>query len=252
MTTRPQILSRHWFFAHRVELASLIGGIGFLFYLWDENSFLRLLALDLKLPADRFVRGGYWALAGINLIASAIRIWAGGTLGGERMMAVDVQTDGFITGGPYRHVRNPIYLADILTLAGMGLVVPWVGTFVVWGLLLVTYPRVMGHEEINLAGRLGEPYEEFRRNVPRLAWRFWPWTGGRGDGHFVWAEGLVNNFLYLPLVPGFVLCALTGVLWHGVAVGAIGPAGWVALHFWRNFKPGGLARVEKGDDPHDA
>jgi hypothetical protein len=33
---------------------------------------------------------------------------------------------------------------------------------------------------------------------------------------------------------------LTGVLWHGVAVGAVGPVAWVAVHFWRNFRKGGL------------
>jgi protein-S-isoprenylcysteine O-methyltransferase Ste14 len=247
--SKSKLFSRAWFFAHRVELASLIGGIGFAFYLGWSKSLLHELAFGLSLPSDVFVRAGYWFLALMNLAASAIRIWAGGTLGGARMMAVDVQTDALITAGPYRHVRNPIYLADILTLAGMGLVVPWPGAAVVWALLLLTYPRVIAHEEANLTVARGPAYEAFIREVPRLGWRMPAWRDGQGGGAFSWREGLTNNFIYLPLVPGFVVCALTGVLWHGVAVGAIGPLGWVALHFWKNFKPGGLAHRGQGDEP---
>ncbi|MDP8222471.1 MAG: isoprenylcysteine carboxylmethyltransferase family protein [Candidatus Lernaella stagnicola] len=248
--SKPRLFSRRWCFAHRVELASLIGGVGFLFYLWSGDSLLRDAARWLQVEHDAFVRGGYWLLAAINVVASIIRIWAGGTLGGARMMAVDVQTDGLITGGPYRHVRNPIYLADILTLAGMALVVPWPGAVLVCLLLPATYLAVMSYEEERLTAELGEPYVEFKQAVPRLAWKFAPWRDGRGGGAFSWREGLENNFIYLPLVPGFVVCAVTGVLWHGVLVGAIGPVGWVALHFWRNFKPGGLARREGHDENH--
>ncbi len=248
MSLRPPLFSGRWFFAHRVELASLIGGIGFLFYLWLDESLLRATGRLLQIDPGAFVRAGYWALAGANLVASTIRIWAGGTLGGARMMAVDVQTDALITAGPYAHVRNPIYLADIITLAGMGFVVPWPGALLMWALLALVYPRVMAHEEANLTGKLGEVYVQFKRHVPRLSWRFSGWHGGHAAGAFSWREGLENNFIYLPLVPGFVVCALTGVLWHGVAVGAIGPLGWVALHFWRNFKPGGLARQDAYDE----
>ncbi len=235
-------------FRHRVELASLIGGIGFVFFLFTPVHATRLLARLFLLPEEMTIRGVYLALAGLNLAAAALRIWAGGTLGGARMMAVDVQSESLITAGPYGHVRNPIYLSDIMTLAGMGLVVPWPGTITVWLLLALIYPRLMSHEEENLLASLGESYAKFQSEVPRVGWRILAYRPdeSKSAGSFDWREGVANNFIYLPLIPGFAVCAATGVLWHGVAVGAVGPIAWVALHFWQNFKPGGLA--EKSGD----
>ena len=237
-----------WCFRHRVELASLCGGVGFLFYMRMSESSLALLARFAGVPAGSFFRGGYLLLALLNILASVLRIWAGGTLGSTRMMAVETQTTALITSGPYAHVRNPIYLADILTLAGMGFVVPWPGTLLVWLLLPVVYGSIVSHEERQLGGAFKTTYTGYRQNVPRLGWRFSAWRGTCGHVRFRLAEGVINNFLYLPLVPGFLVSAATGKLWHGVLVGAAGPVGWVILHFWRNFRPGGLARRRLDDD----
>ena len=231
-----------WFFRHRVEMASFCGGVGFLFYMWMSESSLALLVRIAGVPTGPFVRVGYLMLALLNILSSALRIWAGGTLGGTRMMAVQTQTTALFTSGPYAHVRNPIYLADILTLAGMGFVVPWPGTLLVWLLLPVVYGKIISHEERQLGGAFKTDYTEYLQNVPRLGWRFSPWPDKHTPKRFSFAEGVINNFLYLPLVPGFLVSAATGKLWHGVLVGAAGPVGWIILHFWRNFRPGGLAR----------
>jgi protein-S-isoprenylcysteine O-methyltransferase Ste14 len=236
-----------WCFEHRVELASLIGGIGFLFFLFSTDHLSRALAQRFAWPEETSVRGIYIFLALVNTLSGALRIWAGGTLGGARMMAVHVQTDAIITAGPYGRLRNPIYLADIMTLGGMALVVPWPGSVLVLFLLATIYPLVMSHEERSLAAALGQPYVNYKDSVRRLIPRLTRYNGGVGGGAFDLREGLVNNFIYLPLIPGFAVSAVTGTLWHGVAVGAIGPLGWVALHFWRNFKPGGLAEKAKED-----
>jgi len=236
-----------WYFKRRVELASLIGGVGFVFYLWTPVHVTRLTASWLGGSEDAIVRGVYLFLAVINLLSGILRIWAGGILGGARMMSVHIRTDELITAGPYGHVRNPIYLSDILTLAGMGLVVPWPGTLLVWLLLALIYPPIMAFEEKRLAAQIGEAYIKFKQEVPRLGWRWKSYRPEKVTGMFDCREGLINNFIYLPLIPGFLVSAATGVLWHGVAVGAIGPVGWVLLHFWRNFRPGGLARKGAGN-----
>ncbi len=231
-----------WLFEHRVELASLTGGIGFLFFLFTPNHFTRQMTSWFALPEEVTVRGIYLFLAGVNLVSGIIRIWAGGILTGARMMAVGIQTDELITGGPYNHLRNPIYLADILTMAGMALVVPLPGSILTVGLLAFIYPQIMTYEEGQLSKDLGEPYIHFRDHVPRILPRISAYRPKQEKSPFSLKEGLVNNFIYLPLIPGFIACAITGTLWHGVAIGAAGPVGWVALHFWRNFKKGGLAK----------
>jgi protein-S-isoprenylcysteine O-methyltransferase Ste14 len=73
-----------------------------------------------------------------------------------------------IAVGPYRWVRNPIYLAALLIVAGetwlfgsAALVLYGGGAAVGFHLLVVAY------EEPRLRARFGEQYEAYRRAVPR-------------------------------------------------------------------------------------
>ncbi|WP_164976333.1 methyltransferase family protein [Oleiharenicola lentus] len=70
--------------------------------------------------------------------------------------------------GPYKWVRNPMYLALMALVGGEALLfrswhigVYWV--FLVCGLHLL----VIGYEEANLRFRFGAIYEDYRRDVPR-------------------------------------------------------------------------------------
>ena len=70
--------------------------------------------------------------------------------------------------GPYRWVRNPIYLAALLVVLGeawlfMSLaVLAYAGVMAIFFHLFVT-----GYEERRLARRFGDSYLEYRRTVPR-------------------------------------------------------------------------------------
>src|SRR6185503_6872573 len=69
--------------------------------------------------------------AGLALAAlgEALRIWAAGYL---------VKTKQLITGGPYAHVRNPLYLGRLLILTGVAIAarMPW---FANLGVLAIGY-----------------------------------------------------------------------------------------------------------------
>jgi protein-S-isoprenylcysteine O-methyltransferase Ste14 len=70
--------------------------------------------------------------------------------------------------GPYRYVRNPIYLAALLVVVGeawlfMSLpLLAYAGVMAVFCHLFVT-----GYEERALSRRFGSSYQEYRRTVPR-------------------------------------------------------------------------------------
>lgn len=80
----------------------------------------------------------------------------------------------FVAIGPYRYVRNPMYVGGVLVIAGVGLIVPSCAILIlaalVWGLLQV---MVVYFEEPELKKRFGRSYEEHTRKVnrwlPRLA-----------------------------------------------------------------------------------
>lgn len=70
--------------------------------------------------------------------------------------------------GPYRYVRNPMYLGAGLALAGAalfyqsGVLLAYAGVF-----LLVMHLFVLGYEEPALRRTFGEDYEAYRRKVRR-------------------------------------------------------------------------------------
>jgi len=79
-----------------------------------------------------------------------------------------------VVKGLYRFVRNTMYIAGLLVLAGEVLLFQSKGVFIY---LLVMFGMfhffVLGHEESRLEKRFGEPYKRYRKSVrrwiPRLA-----------------------------------------------------------------------------------
>ena len=89
----------------------------------------------------------------------------------------------FVAVGPYRHVRNPMYLGGIATLAGCALVFrsPAMLVFVLvpCGCVQVF---LLAFEEPDLNARFGESYRAYQRAVPRWRPRLIPWRGPDGGG----------------------------------------------------------------------
>lgn len=74
----------------------------------------------------------------------------------------------FVATGPYRYVRNPMYIGAMLVFAGFGLYLrsPSIVLFAVaW--LPVVHALVVGFEEPDLARRFGASYEDYCNAVPR-------------------------------------------------------------------------------------
>ena len=78
-----------------------------------------------------------------------------------------------VTGGLFGITRNPIYLADVMILAGAILwwgallALPLVPLFMVW----ITRRYILD-EEARLRAAFGPDYEAWAARVPRWIWRF--------------------------------------------------------------------------------
>jgi len=76
-----------------------------------------------------------------------------------------------IAGGPYRYVRNPMYLAFLAAIVGQALLLSRPVLLIYAAVLLVAlFALAQWWEEPRLAKRFGEEYEAYRRQVP--GW--WP------------------------------------------------------------------------------
>lgn len=185
----------------------------------------------LGLPAPPALMLGYLATALVMAAASFLRIWSGSVLTSKRMMSFAVKTDELLSSGPYRLVRNPIYLADLVAFVGFAFCLPPIGlTLPV--LLFLHYSQLIGYEEISLRKEFGPAYAAYEARVPRLVPR--PGSGKALRAAFaeveITSDGLRHNALYLLFIPGFLLAAATGRLIWAVAVGLPAVVDWAIVH----------------------
>jgi protein-S-isoprenylcysteine O-methyltransferase Ste14 len=79
-----------------------------------------------------------------------------------------------VVAGPYRFVRNPIYIGAVVAMLGAAMVL-WSGWLVLYAfaVLIVTHLLVILYEEPHLRRVFGQPYEDYLRTVHRWVptWR---------------------------------------------------------------------------------
>jgi len=81
-----------------------------------------------------------------------------------------------VTGGLYRHVRNPMYLAVVAAITGQALALGQAGLLGYAAVVLVTVAAfARWYEEPTLARQFGAQYEAYRRGVPAWRPRIRPW-----------------------------------------------------------------------------
>jgi len=161
-------------FRQRFWLIMLLFWGGFWLYGLDHVSITDWMAhqiapgngsLQRLLDRTAFAFGAF-----LLLLAALLRTWAAAYLQSSVVQDANLHTEAVVADGPYRYMRNPLYLGGLLLTVGVGFLASRVGfVFMVGGMTLL-YFRLMGLEEANLAREQGDSYREFCRRVPR----FWP------------------------------------------------------------------------------
>ncbi|MBN1460412.1 MAG: isoprenylcysteine carboxylmethyltransferase family protein [Armatimonadetes bacterium] len=141
-----------------------------------------LAAIALRKPA--------WNLWGIPFVLAGegLRTWGAGHL---------VKDERLTVGGPYAHVRNPLYLGSLLNTVGfLGLLGDWWLAAVFLALALAIYLPTVRQEE-NYLGRLhGEAFDAYRQRVPGIVPRLTPARveiEGVQSSRFTWTQVFANT-----------------------------------------------------------
>lgn len=104
----------------------------------------------------------------VAAVGMIFRIGGSAYLGYSTVHHAEMQAGGMMADGPYRYVRNPLYLGGWCMMAAMALLMPPTGALFAMVLLTVFLLRLILGEEAFLSGQLGEPYREYLRTTPRL------------------------------------------------------------------------------------
>lgn len=104
----------------------------------------------------------------VALAAALLRTWAAAYIGAGVVHSASMHGDGVIAAGPYRYMRNPLYVGIVLhTLALALLMLPSGAVFTIV-LITLLQLRLILAEEAFLTEKLGEPYRAYCAAVPRF------------------------------------------------------------------------------------
>ena len=115
-----------------------------------------------------------WGIA-LVVVGELLRSWALGWTG-EHTRSQELKASFLVTGGPYKYIRNPLYLGNILNGCGVMLAacgeLSLLGCLLVWLLgsisLYVVYASCIISEEAFLAVRFGEIFFNYRAQTPTI------------------------------------------------------------------------------------
>jgi protein-S-isoprenylcysteine O-methyltransferase Ste14 len=201
-------------FERRFWIIAAIFLVGFLLARFDATGVLCTLqhllaphATGARATTIRQIIIGIGAL--LVFAAAALRTWGAAYLRTEIVHDRGQHAETLVADGPFRHVRNPLYFANLPMALGIGLLASRLGcVFMVAANWLFVY-RLIFREEAALRQSQGEPYRAYCAAVPR----FWPsWSARLPAGNqaprwrqafvgesFIWLFGLAELCLALTL-----------------------------------------------------
>jgi protein-S-isoprenylcysteine O-methyltransferase Ste14 len=198
-------------FEQRFWIIGAIIWLGFFLYRVDHVNFavglLRLAAPSIDPDSARGTNLAqliFGAGATLVFLSASIRTWATAYLKTEVVHDMAQHSEGLVADGPYRYVRNPLYLANLPLAAGIGTMASRAGwLFMVLGMWIFMY-RLIFREEDGLLCTQGESYRAYSKAVPR----FWPALAPRvasGGGEARWGQAFAGE-MFIWLMGAAVLC----------------------------------------------
>lgn len=139
-------------------------------------------------------------------MGAVLRVSGTAYLGSGTVQSMHMQAQQVMADGPYRFVRNPLYLGLWCMVAAMALMMPPTGALFAMVVLTVFLLRLILGEERFLSAQLGEAYRTYVASVPRLIPRLRSTVTGSGNKPR-WVRGGLAELL--PIGVFFVLAVLS-------------------------------------------
>jgi protein-S-isoprenylcysteine O-methyltransferase Ste14 len=96
-------------------------------------------------------------------LGAAIRTWGAAYLRSDVVHDTNLHLEKLVADGPYRSVRNPLYLGTFLWTVGLGFLASRLGFVILAGGAAIRILRLIGREEAKLDEQQGEKYRDYCR-----------------------------------------------------------------------------------------
>jgi protein-S-isoprenylcysteine O-methyltransferase Ste14 len=191
------------------------------FFFKYRNFLFIVLYLLLFIPSpslfgEKFGPNHYWIAIILGLIITVLgQLIRGGTIGLAYIVRggkdKKVYADGLVTEGIFNHVRNPLYVGNILMLLGVGVLAnSLIYILIIMPVFLFIYQCIVLAEENFLKSKFGADFEDYAKKVHRwvpnvsglnktfasMEFKWKRWLIKEYNTQFVWLCGIVLILLF--------------------------------------------------------
>jgi protein-S-isoprenylcysteine O-methyltransferase Ste14 len=142
----------------------------------------------------------------LALMGTGFRIWGTAYIGSSVVQSRAMQARGVVAAGPYRYLRNPLYLGSFLFAVGVAILMPPSGAAFSLVASFVQMLRLILREEPYMEAQQGDAYIAYKNRVPRLLPSLAahvPQSAARPE----WLQAFAAEVFYVAMTGCFVLLA---------------------------------------------
>lgn len=202
MTAAPAIDRSPWWYRGRTWIFAAIYFAGFFI-----GAAVSVAAYGKYVP----VAGGSAAFLAVAAFCAALcyvlRVWGSSYLHAGIVWDADARSDTLLIAGPFRYVRNPLYLGNVFLAIGVGLMAPIAGCVPIVVANVVFTIALARHEEAILEAAYGERFRNYAAQVPALIPRLIP-VAAQGNAQPSLVQGLLSEVFTGAILIGIILTLL--------------------------------------------
>lgn len=229
--------AKEWEFRARFWLIFGVFWLGFLLYNVDHvnvcaavGRFVFRNQPDSSARIDHFVVSMFALGTFIVALGALIRTWAECYLHSSIVHDAALHGEHLVADGPYRYLRNPLYLGNLLLAVGVGVLASRLGFLVIaLGMWIMVY-RLILREEITLLASQGESYRRYCTVVPRFLPALRPRVPASG-ARPNWIDGFTGELFMWAAVAAMAIFTVTQrIRWFWIPFGV-----GLAIYFLQSF-----------------
>jgi protein-S-isoprenylcysteine O-methyltransferase Ste14 len=142
----------------------------------------------------------------LAIVGTVFRVWGTAYIGGSVVQSSNLHAPGIVASGPYRYLRNPLYLGVLLFAVAVSILMPPSGAAFFLVASFVQFWRLIRREELYLEAQHGETYRVYKD----AAFSLLPTIGAKlpkSSTEPRWTQAAFAESFYLTMTACFVVLA---------------------------------------------